>query len=195
MGINYQHNVIGDGFSLERLVYRPLDPSQTPATSTLSLDDVVTPTPTPTLVTLAPGPAFDFEAARAEFVAARARWEVGGSTDYELESLVLCECPESNRPLKITVRKGVIESIIDLESGKAITRYIYDYTHAYTYKTIRDRFDQIGHALRDPLQTYYLRAEYHPELGYPTYLEIDFQYGVPDDGFELERLIYKPLDP
>ncbi len=108
---------------------------------------------------------------------------------------MVCVCPESDRPLKITVRKGVIESIIDLESGKAITRYIYDYTHAYTYKTIRDRFDQIGHALRDPLQTYYLRAEYHPELGYPTYLEIDFQYGVPDDGFELERLIYKPLDP
>ena len=42
---------------------------------------------------------------------------------------------------------------------------IGEYVDAYTYKTIKGRFDQIEDALRDSWPAYYLRAEYHPELG------------------------------
>ncbi len=172
------------------------------ATSTLAH----TPTPTPgydveqaraelaavmAVMLPTPEPIYDVEEARAELAAAKALWRVGGSTDYELESLVVCECPESTKPLKITVRNGAIESVIDLESGKATTRYV----DTYTYKTIEGRFDEIERALRDPWPAYHLGAEYHPDLGYPTYLSINYRHNVIDDGFELERLIYKPLDP
>ena len=193
--INYQAYMIGDGFELKRLIYKPLDPTPPPATSTLSLDDVVTPTPTvtPTPVTPTPEPVYDVEEARAELAAARARWRVGGSTDYELESLVSCPCPESDRPLKITVRGGVIESVIDLESGRSLTER--EYNDTYTFHTIGDRFDQIEDALRDPWPVYYLRAEYHPTLGYPTSMAIIYRHNVNIDAFSLERLIYKPLDP
>ncbi len=160
--------------------------------------DVATPTPIPTptatpAVTPTPQPVYDVEAARAELAAARALWRVGGSTDYELESLASCLCPENDRPLKITVKGAVIESVVDLESGKALTKE--EYVDTYTYKTIRGRFDQIGRALSDPRPAYYLSVEYHPDLGYPTSMGISFQYGVADGGFGLERLVYKPLDP
>ncbi len=146
--------------------------------------DVATPTPIPTPTvtpvftpfTPTPEPIYDVEEARAELAAAKALWRVGGSTDYELGSLVWCECPESGRPLKITVRGAVIESVIDLESGRALTNE--DYVDTYTYKTIRGRFDQIGRALSDPWLVYYLRAEYHPDLGYPTSMGINFQHNV-----------------
>ncbi len=153
-------------------------------------EPAATSTPTPA-VTPTPEPVYDVEEARAELAAARALWRVGGSTDYELESLVSCLCPENNRPLKITVRGAVIESVIDLESGKATTRYV----DTYTYKTVRGRFDQIGRALSGPSPAYHLRAEYHPTLGYPTSMGISYRHNVADDGFSLKRLVYKPLDP
>ena len=140
-----------------------------------------------------PEPIYDVEEARAELAAAKALWRVGGSTDYELESLVVCECPESTKPLKITVRGGVIESVIDLESGRSLTER--EYNDTYTFHTIGDRFDQIEDALRDPWPVYDLGAEYHPDVGYPTYLGINYSHDVIDAGFELQRLIYKPLDP
>ena len=152
-----------------------------------------TPAVTPTPVTPTPVPVYDVEEARAELAAARALWKVGGSTDYELESLVSCLCPENNRPLKITVRGAVIESVFDLESGRALT--IGEYVDTYTYKTIKGRFDQIERALRDPWPVYNLGAEYHPTLGYPTYLGINYNHNVADNGFSLERLVYRPLDP
>ena len=155
-------------------------------------EPTATSTPTPA-VTPTPEPVYDVEEARAELATARKRWESNGSADYDLESLVLCLCPESNRPLKITVRGGTIESVIDLESGMALTNEYY--VETYTYKTVRGRFDQIARALSGPSPAYSLRVEYHPDLGYPTSMGIMDRHDVIDDGFSLERLIYKPLDP
>ena len=154
-------------------------------------DDSPTPTSDST-ATPTPGPTYDVELAREALATAKARWEAEGTADYDLESLVRCLCPESNRPLKIMVRNGVIESIIDLESGRALTER--DYVDTYTYHTINDRFDQIESALSDPWPVYHLRVEYHPDLGYPTTLGINRRHNLIDSGFTLERLIYEPLD-
>ena len=152
-------------------------------------DDSPTPTsdssPTPT-----PGPTYDVELAREALASARERWEAEGTANYDLESLAFCRCPESNRPIKIMVRNGAIESIIDLDSGRALTEeeYIID----ITYKTINDRFDQIEASLRFR-PVYDLRVEYHPTLGYPTTLGINYSHKYIDSGFSLERLIYEPI--
>ena len=104
------------------------------------------PTPTPVYtVDPTPTPVYDVKEARAELAAARERWEAGGSADYDLEFLVLCHCLESNTPLKLIVRNGAVESVIDLEAGRALTEEEYDVD--MTYKTINDRFDQIESAL------------------------------------------------
>ena len=146
--------------------------------------------------TSTPTPTYDVELSRKTLAIAKARWEVGGSADYDLESLVMCLCPESNSTLKIIVRSGAIESIVELESGRALSER--EYVDAYTYHTISDRFDQIERALGlggyvQP--AYYLHVNYHPTLGYPTYLNVSYRYNVADYGFTLERLIYEPLDP
>ncbi len=156
------------------------------------------PTPTPVYtVDPTPTPVYDVKEARAELAAARERWEAGGSADYDLEFLVLCHCLESNTPLKLIVRNGAVESVIDLEAGRALTEEEYDVD--MTYKTINDRFDQIESALGGELGNYQpaheLSANYHPALGYPTYFGVHYQYNVTNGGFRLERLVYKPYDP
>ena len=161
-------------------------PTATPApTSTPEPTETPAPTRTPT-----PGPIFDIELARAELNAAMELWRTKGSDNYDLESLVLCLCHESNRPLRLTVRNGVIESVTDWESGEALTED--DYVDDYTYKTVSDRFRQIAGALSKPV--YGLNVEYHPSLGYPTYLGINYA-NVVDDGFSLKRLVYEAIDP
>ena len=173
----------------------PAAPAATTPTviATTSTLRATQPAVTPTPVTPTPEPVYDVEEARAELAAARKRWKSNGSADYDLESLVLCLCPERNRPLKITVRNGAIESVMDLESGRALT--VGEYVDAYTYHTISDRFDQIERALSDPRPAHYLKAEYHSSLGYPTYIGVSYVYNVADYGFRLQRLIYEPLDP
>ena len=164
-----------------------IEPSAT-STADLTPTPVYTVDPTPT-------PVYDVELARAELASARERWEAGGSADYELESLVLCLCPESNTPLKLVVRSGFIRLVIDLESGRALTEEYY--VDTYTYHTINSRFDQIEHALGlrigDPAHS--LHVNYHPTLGYPTYIGVSYRYNVADHGFTLEWLVYKPHDP
>ena len=157
--------------------------------------------PTPTPVYTAdptPTPVYDVKEARAELAAARERWEAGGSADYDLEFLVLCECPESNKRLKLIVRNGAIESsVFDLDSGRALTEEEYDVD--MTYKTINDRFDQIESALGGEsgylTPAHELSVNYHPDLGYPTYFGVSYGYDVADAGFRLELLVYKPYDP
>lgn len=138
-----------------------------------------------------PEPVYDVELAREKLASAKKRWESQGSADYDLDFLLLCLCPERNIPLKLTVRNGAIESVIDLNSG-AVT--VGGYGGVYTDKTINDWLDLLDAALGSR-PAYHLQARYHPSLGYPTYINISYAYDVADYGFTLERLTYEPLDP
>ena len=170
-----------------------LTPNAEPPTPGKDNEPAATPTPAPFVYDpyATPGPVYDVEAAKAELAAARALWRSEWrSGDYDLESLVSCLCEESNIPLKLTVRNWAIESVVDLRSGRAWTEE--ELADEYTYRTINGRFDQIEIALSNPV--HYLKVEYHPSVGYPTYIDISYLYNVPDDGFTLKRLIYEPVD-
>ena len=149
-------------------------------------------TPTPHDRYATPEPVYDVELAREELASARKLWEANGSADYDLESMVWCECPESNAPLKLIVRNGAIESVINLNGGSERDSDLY--LDMYTYKTISDRFDQIAAVVGDS-PAYGLEVEYHPSLGYPTYLVINYDARLVDAGFTWKLLIYEPLDP
>ena len=156
-GLNYSRDVPDHGFTLKRLSYTPEDPDAPPR------------------------PLYDVEQAREELAAAKAKWEAEGSDDYTIGYGAWCdECPEKGRRLKVTVRNGVIESVIDELSGEALTEEGF----AYGYRTIDDWFEFLEDALGSR-PAHKLRIEYDAYEGYPRSLRVRYEYGASDDDFIL----------
>ena len=168
-GVSWQ-NIVDDGYSLESIKYEPVDPSE----------------PSDLL--------YDVDLAKEELSSAKDEWYANGSDNYDLRIRPLCECPEDSKDLTIAVRNGVIESVIDEESGETLSE---EHVSDYSYRTIDDLFEHLEHALSSNPPRY-LSVIYHMSLGHPFYLKVIYQYGVDgaaDDGFTLERVYHKPVEP
>ena len=165
-------------------------PTATPA-PTVTPGPTATPKPTRTPT---PGPRYDVELAKAELAAARARWNnlAPDKENYYLESLIYCECWESSRPLRISVRNGVIESVVDLESGEALTEEEEGYLWL-SYMTINGWFNEIENSV-GASWVHRLKVVYDYSLGYPKYVGVAGADNIADGGFSLERLVYEPLE-
>ena len=168
-GVSWR-NIPDDGYSLESIKYEPVDPSKSSDT------------------------LYDVDLAKEELSSAKVLWEANGSDDYTLDVWPLCECPEDSKALRMAVRNGVIESVIDRRSGETLTE---EHVSDYSYRTIDDLFEYLEHVLSSNPPRY-LRAVYHPNSGHPGHLKVIHQYGVDgaaDDDFTLERLDYEPSEP
>ena len=158
--------------------------NQPPPTSAPTPAPTSAPTSSPT-----PGPSYDVkELARAKLAEAKDKWYANGSANYNLKITPKCLCPESSKTLKIVVRNGAIELVIDLYSGEALT----EDEVVYAYKTIDALFSEINSALRTRASS--LTATYHPTLGYPTYWGVSYT-NSPDHGYTLGPIVYEHVDP
>ena len=163
-------NLPDDGYTLESIKYEPVDPSEPLK------------------------PLYDVALAKEELSSEKVLWEAYGSDNYDLRIRPLCECPEDSKDLKIAVRNGVIESVIDGESGETLTE---EHVSDYSYRTIDDLFEHLEHALSSNPPRY-LRVTYDHILGHPESLKVIYQYGVDGaayDGFTLGNIYHKPVEP
>ena len=166
-----------------------------PATAVSPSTPTPTPTPTPTASRPTPSPTppestplYDVEREREKLAEARRKWGSEGSDNYSFDVSMGCLCPETSTTLRVTVRDGAIQSVHDVYSGETFT----EEDLVYAYKTVYDWFRVIGSALG---WADVLRVTYHPSLGYPTYLGINYDVDVIDYAFGLELFSYTPEDP
>jgi hypothetical protein len=107
-------------------------------------------------------------------------WSVckdAGITDYTYRFQRLCFC-SSFDPVILDVQDGVVVSVEDATTGVPIIPHSDD-----IYLTIDGIFEAIQDA--EHRNAHSLTVEYHPTLGYPTAVDIDYDLQMIDDEMSL----------
>ena len=130
------------------------------------------------------GPGDDL---RAELEAARERWEDRGFTDYALTLQRDCFCPETHRgPVVVNVRSRQVQTRIYQATGEPVpsepAQFFPDVDGLFAF--LEDAIDR---------DAYQIRAEFHPELGYPTQIFVDFESLMADEEQGYQTLSLEPL--
>lgn len=111
------------------------------------------------------------EPSRTELGDAEAIWYASGVTEYELAVERYCFCPEVGEAV-VTVRGG-FDNVVRPTSGDP------DVLDRDAYPDVPGLFAIVRDALaRD---AHFLRVAYHPTLGYPTEVTVDYRDEIADD--------------
>lgn len=124
----------------------------------------------------------------AEFLAdARARWADRDISDYEYRFTFQCgECLTSfTRTYSIRVVDDAVADVRDEETGDPPP-------DGYTPRTVEDLFEVVADAI--DRQAFSLSVQYHPVLGYPTRIAVDYDRQVADDEFVMNASDLEPID-
>ena len=112
------------------------------------------------------------------------RWIDSGIADYAYGYVRSCEClPTDVTTPSIEVRDGAIVRVWDGRTGESVPADRYGW-----YFTVDDLFAEIERAIAGGVSQ--LRVDYHPTLGYPTMLVIDYDAQMAD-----EELILRTIGP
>jgi hypothetical protein len=114
--------------------------------------------------------------ATGDLARARQTWEASGVQDYELRLERYCYCGLVG-PVVVVVRDGVRVQVVpeDTES---------EYFSPADFPDVEGLFEVIDDALRR--RAHRLTVVYHPTLGYPTDIDIDYQENVADEELRFE---------
>jgi hypothetical protein len=139
---------------------------------------------------VAGAPAAADEAALARLEAARALWQAAQSGDYRYGYQKYCDCNREEPPVTVvTVAGGEIDEVFHLHGDSDREVPARDGS-LDLYWTVDDLFDKLASAYaRDAV----VRAEYEPDLGYPTSLYIDYDPGFVGDETDLRLTRFEPL--
>lgn len=106
---------------------------------------------------------------------AQRRWAAYRPPSYSYTLVRHCFCaPEFARPSSVLVVNGSVTDVRFVDDGTQVRAELRD-----RYPTI-DQLFEIIRAARDG-NAYQLLVTYHPELGYPTQIRIDYQRLTADD--------------
>ncbi len=116
---------------------------------------------------------------REAFANALRRWETAGIVDYEYQFTRNCFCPrEFTGPYAASVQNGEVTLAtldgVDLFDIEMLEIGRYD----EIIQTVDDVFAEVERALREADS---FNAEYHPQLGYPTEVWIDWDLRTADE--------------
>ena len=114
---------------------------------------------------------------------AQVRWNSARVQDYSVVVQHLCFCGYV-RPVRITVRAGAVVSSVDAETGEP----------APSYATVRDvagLFTLIRKAIDDGADK--LEVTYDAQLGYPTFINIDYITNAVDDELQVRTSEFQQL--
>lgn len=114
----------------------------------------------------------DGDGARGDLETARAQWVAAGIQDYDLTVVRFCYCPEVG-PVEVTVRGGATTAVTPVDSTVSEPNLLSG------YPDVEGLFAVVDDALRR--QAHRLRVVYHPTLGYPTEISVDYREGVADE--------------
>lgn len=114
---------------------------------------------------------------RDELDDARRRWEARRIDTYSYNIVRYCECPpEFSRLASVMVVDDSVVSVRFVDDGTPVRAELLS-----TYGTIDRLFDVVERALqRKPSR---LVVDYHPQFGYPSRVEIDYDARAADDEF------------
>ncbi len=150
------------------------EPSSSPTATSVP---VSTATPTPM-------PQTDANSDTGRLAVARERWAALGMADYDFRTNWQCFCIlEDRAPVDLEVRGGEITGGVyapdaNLTSALDLSRY----------ETVEGLFDLIADAIAR--RAYSIQAAYHPDLGYPESVWIDYDERLADEerGFNITKL-------
>jgi hypothetical protein len=131
------------------------------------------------------GTAVADEADLARLDAARERWQAAAATDYRYGYQKYCDCNRDTPPeTVVTVAGGRIVSVHHLHNDSA--REVPAREGSLDlYWTIDALFAKLAQAMGGAAV---VRAEYDPELGYPTALFIDYSADLIGDETDLRQI-------
>lgn len=116
-----------------------------------------------------------FELTEASYNEHRALWRTHALANYSFEYNEVCECPPVlSAPNLVEVRNGRVWQVTLTESGQLLNPE----TEAL-FPSINDLFDRIDEAIR--LEAASIDVSYHPTLGYPIEIAIDYDPMTIDD--------------
>jgi hypothetical protein len=120
----------------------------------------------------------------------RARWRAHGSADYEFAFQRWCFCDRAAvARVQIRVEGGAVAAVIDT-LGQPVDSL--DVARYFTI-TIDSLFGVVEHAIA--LGADELAVRYHPELGYPESIVIDYIAAAVDEELQLEAGLLIPFSP
>ena len=107
--------------------------------------------------------------------AAEVRWLRSAPASYEFTFSRTCFCaPDAVRPVVIRVQDGRVASVRYVGSDVALPE-----SATARYPSIAALFDEIERATRDKAER--IDARFHPVLGYPVTVFIDYRESTADD--------------
>jgi hypothetical protein len=117
---------------------------------------------------------------------AMSRWEDAGLQDYVFEFQRLCFCGgDTIRRVRIVVRSGAVTAATYVDDGPPVSGGLEDFpTIDALFEEIQDAIDREAHELT---------ASYHPALGYPTAVSIDYIENAVDE--EMAFNVYSLASP
>ena len=113
--------------------------------------------------------------AQTELNRQRRQWRAQeiGSYSYTVRRICFCAPPFTD-PVLVRVRDGRVEGRSFVESGGAV-----DPTQAQHWPAVDGLFDLIQDAIDRDADA--IAVEYHPQLGYPTSISIDYSQMMADE--------------
>ena len=134
-----------------------------------------------------------------ELTANRGLWEAARIASYEYRYEKVCDChPETPAETIVTVEDGLVVGVRydrdDYLSEIPVAEDSYRW-----FRTIDDLFTLVERAAHSAVT---LRVAYEPELGYPTYIYIDYDHAMIGEEIEMrvvslrtaaEESAYRPL--
>jgi len=165
------------------------EPGDGPTTTDAPTTDVPTTDPSTTV----PQTVDPLDEADAAYAAARALWESATLVDYDYSFSRGCFCPQEYvGPHEVSVRDGIVTAAtydgIDLKKLPILTLTSYD----EIIQTVDGVFDEIDSAIDEADR---FTAEYHPELGYPTDVFIDWEDMMADEEVNYTIIDLRPVGP
>jgi hypothetical protein len=106
---------------------------------------------------------------------AQIRWNAARVQDYTVVVQHLCFCGYT-RPVRVTVRSGAVVSSVDAQTGEPVPSYA-------TVRDIAGLFALIRKAIDDGADR--LEVTYDVQLGYPTFINIDYVVNAVDDELQV----------
>ena len=98
-----------------------------------------------------------------------------------------CFClPKSTEPVSIAVRNGKVTSMVDASNGQPVNREYFA-----KYDSIAKLFDIVEDAIAK--KAHQLSVTYHPTLGYPTQINIDYDQMMADEELYITVENLQPL--
>jgi hypothetical protein len=114
-------------------------------------------------------------------------WAKQKLSNYRFSLSRTCFClPKSSEPVKIEVRNGKVTSIVAVSDGKPVNREYFN-----KHDSIAKLFQVIEDALAR--KAHRLSVTYHPTLGYPTKIDIDYNKQLADEEISLTIDNLQPL--